>query len=147
VLRQDKKAAQVIANGKKNSMRESIDHFLKGNDMTKTRQKTTSSNKSAQTTQKKHVGDKKPPLADELVQLNDDFAEFSEISAFLCHAFATALSDHEWLDQEIISGARRCSNWLQRRTCELKDDIRHVHTRYVAEHEETASPSCKKDTQ
>jgi len=80
------------------------------------------------------------PLADELLKLDDDFAEYSEISAFLCHAFAVALADHESLNKDIISGARRCSNWLQFRSAELKDDIRHVHARYAAAHRQE-SPS------
>jgi hypothetical protein len=69
-----------------------------------------------------------------LLQLDDDFTEYSEISAFLCHSFATALSNHESLNKDIISGAMRCSNWLQFRSGELKGDIKHVHARYVVEH-------------
>lgn len=75
--------------------------------------------------------DKKLPLADELLQLDDDFSEFSEISAFLCQAFATVLSDHESLNKDVIAGAMRCSNWLQFRSGELKKAIRHVHARYI----------------
>lgn len=102
--------------------------------MANTRKKTATANKPAQSAKNSLASNKAPPLADELLQLNDDFAEFSEISAFLCHAFATALSGHESLNEEVISGARRCSNWLQFRSGELKDGIRHVHARYAAEH-------------
>jgi hypothetical protein len=70
--------------------------------------------------------DLSPALKTELIELIDDFAEFSEISAFLCHAYATSLSDPKWLNQEITSGARICSIWLQSRTCKLKDDIQHI---------------------
>jgi hypothetical protein len=102
--------------------------------MSNIRQKPATASKPAQLGKKCSVSGKVPPLADELLQLNDDFTEFSEINAFMCHAFATALSGHESLNKDIISGARRCSNWLQFRSVELKNDIRHVHARYAAEH-------------
>lgn len=91
---------------------------------------------SAQAATKRMTSDQERSLSDELTQLNDDFVEFSEINAFLCHAFASALSEHEWLNSDAIDGARRCSNWQQSRTSELREDFRHVHARYTAEHEE-----------
>jgi len=91
---------------------------------------------SAQTATKGTVSDQVRSLSDELTKLNDDFVEFGEINAFLCLAFASALSDHEWLNAEVIDGARRCSTWLQSRTSELREDFRHVHARYTAELEE-----------
>ena len=87
------------------------------------------------------TGDQPQSLAEELIQLNDDFAEFREISAFLCHAYATSLSDHDWLDKDIIAGARRCSNWLQSRTGKLNEHVRHVQARYTSERAETVSPA------
>lgn len=102
--------------------------------MTNTRQKTAIANKPALPAKTIRVSDKTPPLAEELLQLDDDFTEYSEISAFLCHAFAVALSDHESLNEDVISGARRCSNWLQFRSMELKNDVKHVHARYATEH-------------
>ncbi|OIR09783.1 hypothetical protein GALL_81890 [mine drainage metagenome] len=99
--------------------------------MTTNRQKTTRAKRTMQPSKKKFVSTKAQPLADELLQLNDDFAEFSDMSAFLCNAFAITLAEHEWLNEEIISGARICSNWLYSRTCKFKDDIRHVNTSYA----------------
>lgn len=110
--------------------------------MTNTSNNVFTSNKSEQDVNREHASAEAPSLADELIQLNDDFAEYSAISAFMCNAFATALKEHERLNQEIISGARICSDWLQQKTGELKDDIRHVRLRYVAEHKE-ASPNNK----
>jgi hypothetical protein len=86
-----------------------------------------------------------PSLTGELIRLNDDFGEFSDVSAFMCNAFANALQEHERLNKEIISGARICSDWLQQKTSELKDDIRHVRMRYVAEHNQ-ASPNDQTKT-
>lgn len=92
------------------------------------------SNQSRADANMRHASAEAPSLADELIQLDDDFGEFRDISAFMCNAFANALKEHERLNQEIISGARICSDWLQQKTDELRDDIRHVHLRYVAEH-------------
>jgi hypothetical protein len=102
--------------------------------MTNTRKKTAISTKPALSGKKTLNSDELAPLADELLQLDDDFTEYSEISSFLCLAFATALSNHESLNKDVISGAMRCSNWLQFRSGELKDDIKHAHARYVVEH-------------
>jgi len=74
-----------------------------------------------------HTRDQPAALENELIQLIDDFAEFSDINAFMCHAFATSLSDPKWLNPEIITGARLCSIWLQSRTNKLKNDIRQIH--------------------
>ncbi len=105
--------------------------------MTRTKQNTAPSNNSACP----RSNPASPSLADELLRLDDDFTEFSEISAFLCHAFAVALVAHESLNKDVISGARRCANWLQFRSEELKDDIRHVHARYTAEQKKVGAPS------
>lgn len=104
-----------------------------------TASKTRTTSNTDQTTKKSAISEQSPSLTDELLQLNDKFVEYSEVNAFLCHAFATSLSEHEWLDQEIISGARRCSNWLQSRTSDLRDDMQHALARYVAEQEEKQS--------
>ena len=101
--------------------------------MTEIRQTSATSENPAPSAKNPAVSDKPPSLADELLQLNDDFAEFSEIGAFMCHAFAISLHDHESLNKDVISGARRCSNWLQFRSEEMRERIRHVHARYAAE--------------
>lgn len=95
--------------------------------------------KSAQAAKRKHTSSKLPSLADELIQLIDDFAEYSDISAFLCHAFASTLADHERVNPEIMSGARICSDWLQKRTGELNVNLRQVHARYAAEQQKEVS--------
>ena len=82
---------------------------------------------------KEKMKKKKPVLAEKLLQLNDDFAEYSEVSAFLCRAMTSALSDPESLDECAVLGAKRCSAWLQIRADELQKSLRHVHKRYVDE--------------
>ena len=106
--------------------------------MTNTRSNVFTSNKSGQDVNGEHTSVEAPSLTNELIQLNDDFGEFSAVSAFMSNAFANALTEHERLNKEIISGARICSNWLQQKTSELKDDIRQVRLRYVAEHNEVS---------
>jgi hypothetical protein len=109
--------------------------------MTKIKQQTAIPNQPALPDKTTGINPKAPALAAELLQLDDDFTEFSEISAFLCHAFAVALIDHESINQDVISGARRCANWLQFRSQEIRDDIRHAHARYTAEHNKSGLPS------
>ena len=58
-----------------------------------------------------------------LLQLEDDFAEFASLSAFLSNAFAATLKEQEWLTPEIVSGARLCSCWQQQRAAELKAEL------------------------
>ena len=113
--------------------------------MTNIRNNVFTSNKSERDVNGEHTSVEAPSLTDELIQLNDDVGEFGDVSAFMCNAFANALTEHERLNKEIISGARICSDWLQQRTGELKDDIRQMRLRYVTEHNE-ASPNGQTKT-
>lgn len=108
--------------------------------MTKNKKKPAQSAEGEQPVKRQHVSRKVPPLEEELIKLNDDFAEFSDVSAFLCRAYATTLADHERLNQDIISGARICSSWLQEKACTLKTDLRHVHARYDTEKRNKSRP-------
>ena len=59
--------------------------------MTNTSNNVFTSNKSEQDVDSEHASAEAPSLTDELIQLNDDFGEFSDVSAFMCNAFANAL--------------------------------------------------------
>ena len=113
--------------------------------MTNTRNNVFTSNKSERNVNGEHTPTEAPSLTDKLIQLNDDFGEFGDVSAFMSNAFANALTEHERLNKEIISGARICSDWLHQKTSELKDDLRQVRLRYIAEHNE-ASPNSETKT-
>lgn len=65
-----------------------------------------------------------------LLQLEDDFAEFASLSAFLTNAFVVTIKEHEWLTPEIVSGARLCSCRLQQRAVELKDELHVLRLNY-----------------
>ncbi len=58
-----------------------------------------------------------------LLKFEDDFADYADISAFLCNAFAATIKEPQWLTPEIVSGARLCSCWLQRRASELRAEL------------------------
>jgi hypothetical protein len=78
-----------------------------------------------------------PPIDEALIKLIDDITEFSDISAFICHALAVSLSDRERINDEIATGARICTNWLQSRANVIKEDIRHVQFQHVQSSLET----------
>ena len=99
--------------------------------MTNTRQKSAISSKPVKRAKKERCRDKKLSLADELLQLDDDFSEYCEISAFMCQALANALSNHESLNKDVIAGAMRCSNWLQFRSEDMKNAIRETRARHA----------------
>jgi len=104
--------------------------------LTKANHNASPSGKSASNSKRNHASLKVPTLEAEMIQLRDDFAEFSDISAFLNHAMANTLSGQEVLNPEIIAGARICSHCLQSRTSQLKQDIQRIHARYAKEHKE-----------
>jgi len=79
-------------------------------------------------------GDEIPPLSDAMMKLIDDFADYCDISAFICHALAISLSEQEQPNMKIIAGARICSAWLQTRSAEVQGNLSDVHARYVSEH-------------
>lgn len=82
------------------------------------------------------------PLAQELIELSDRFAEFNCINAFLSDAFVSLMSDQDAMKQEIVRGARYCAESMQSRSSELKTALDRVCTRYLAESgTQTAAPT------
>lgn len=73
------------------------------------------------------------PLAQELIELSDRFAEFNCINAFLSDAFVSVMSDQDAVKQEVVLGARYCAESMQSRSSELKTALDQVCTRYLAE--------------
>ncbi|NNM68912.1 MAG: hypothetical protein HKM00_02885, partial [Gallionella sp.] len=55
-------------------------------------------------------------------------------NAFLSNAFVLSLTEHDWLDPEIIAGARRCCNWQLQQNSRLAARMQRVVERYTAEH-------------
>ena len=101
--------------------------------MSKPRTKHAKANNTSTPVNKSGVREHCSLIGEELLQLNDDLAEFCEITAFMSHSFALALAESETLNKEVIAGARRCSNWLQFRSAELKEVANQVQVRYTTQ--------------
>ncbi len=74
-----------------------------------------------------------PSVGDALLQLNDDFAEYHSMSAFLCTAFTSVMSTHHPLEEAVIQGARQCAELLQARGDQLKSDLGNTRHLYIGE--------------
>lgn len=61
---------------------------------------------------------------EKLIQLTDEFTEFSAKSAFITHALVLSLNEPDCLTPEISSGARYCTDELLRTVLKIKDDIK-----------------------
>lgn len=72
-------------------------------------------------------------LAQEVVQLSDNFAEFNKMNAFLYEAFTKVMSTDDPVREEVHQGAMYCSELLQARSEELKAAIEQLRERCVAE--------------
>ncbi len=70
--------------------------------------------------------DEERSLMHELILLADDFSDYTCVSSFLCSALAAVMSTDEPLQAEVIEGAKRCTEMLQSRTRQLKQDLHHV---------------------
>lgn len=62
--------------------------------------------------------------SEQLIQLTDQFSEFSAKNAFFTHALVSALHEPDCLTPEISSGARYFSDELRRTVLKIKDDIK-----------------------
>lgn len=65
---------------------------------------------------------------EKLIQLSDEFSEFSAKSAFITHALVLSLLEPDFLTPEISSGARFCTEELQRTLLKIKEDIKSLQT-------------------
>jgi hypothetical protein len=81
--------------------------------------------------------DDQMPLVHEITQLADLFAEFNSVNAFLCSSLTRVMSSHEPIREEIIQGAKQCSEAVQTRGQELKVAIEHIRKRSLAASEST----------
>jgi hypothetical protein len=63
-----------------------------------------------------------------VLQLYDEFAQFSCQCAFLCDSFSTISAQPEFIEPETIDGIQYYSRWLKTRTLEIKSELKKVHT-------------------
>ncbi len=72
-------------------------------------------------------------LSQEIVQLSDNFSEFNQVNAFLCNAFTSVMSSGDPVQEDVLQGAKYCSDYLQARSHELKEAIDRLRERCIAE--------------
>jgi hypothetical protein len=70
-----------------------------------------------------------PTLCQDLVQLYDNFAEFTDYCSFLCDTVPGLFSEEFDLDDHTIQGVRRHFSWLKLRAEELKLDLDEIQQR------------------
>jgi hypothetical protein len=62
-----------------------------------------------------------------VLQLYDEFTQFSYQCAFLCDSFSTISAQPELIEPETIDGIQHYSRWLKTRTLEIKSELKKVH--------------------
>lgn len=77
--------------------------------------------------------DEELSLSQEIVQLSDNFSEFNKVNAFLCVAFTSVMSSDDPVQENVLQGAKYCSDYLQVRSRELKEAIDQLRERCAAE--------------
>lgn len=75
---------------------------------------------------KQKNNDQQPSLPLALIQHYDDFADFADNCAFLCDAFASLTGNYQNLDECSIHGLERKTNWLKKRTYEIKANLKKI---------------------
>jgi hypothetical protein len=72
-------------------------------------------------------GDSQTDLpARELLKLYDELTALNTCSAFVMHALAAALANGGGLDERLATGAVFCAQWLNDRTAELEQQLKHI---------------------
>jgi len=66
------------------------------------------------------------PPAPELLRLYDELTALHACNAFVMQALAAALASGGGLDERSATGAVFCTQWLNDRTAELEQQLKHV---------------------
>ena len=72
-------------------------------------------------------------LEDEIMELADAYAELHCISSFLCSAMTAVMSSPEPLKEELVQGAKSCTEALLQRSQAVKEGIEKLRKRAMAE--------------
>jgi len=70
-------------------------------------------------------------LEEEIIHLSDSFAEFISINAFMSAAMTAVMSADDSVPEDVLQGAKRCSDIVRSRTLELKVEMDHFRKRYL----------------
>ena len=70
-------------------------------------------------------------LEEEIIHLADSFAEFISINAFMSAAMTAVMSTDDSVPEDVLQGAKRCSDNVRSRIRELKAEMNHFMRRYL----------------
>jgi hypothetical protein len=70
-------------------------------------------------------------LEEEIVHLADRFAEFASINAFICASMTSVMSADDSVPEDVLQGARRCSDAIRSRSLEMKVAMDQFRERYL----------------
>lgn len=70
-------------------------------------------------------------LEEEIVHLADSFAEFASINAFICASMASVMSADDSVPEDVLQGARRCSDAIRSSSLEMKVVMDQFRERYL----------------
>ena len=65
-------------------------------------------------------------LARELLQFYDELTALNACSAFVMQALASTLANGGGLDERSATGAVFCAQWLNDRTAEMEQKLKHI---------------------
>lgn len=65
-------------------------------------------------------------LAREVLQFYDELTALHACSAFVMQALASTLAKGEGLDERSATGAVFCTQWLNDRTAEMEQKLKHI---------------------
>jgi len=70
-------------------------------------------------------------LEEEIIHLADSFAEFISINAFMCASMTAVMSSEDSVPEDVLQGARRCSDAMRSRSLEMKVAMDRFRERYL----------------
>jgi len=70
-------------------------------------------------------------LEEEIIHLADSFSEFVSINAFMSASMAAVMSADDSVPEDVLQGARRCSDAIRFRSQEMKGAIDQFRERYL----------------
>lgn len=70
-------------------------------------------------------------LEEEIIHLADSFSEFVSINAFMSASMAAVMSADDSVPEDVLQGARRCSDAIRSRSQEMKVAMDKFRDRYL----------------
>jgi len=70
-------------------------------------------------------------LEGEIIHISDGLAEFCAINAFMSAAMTSVMSAEESVPEDVLHGARRCSDAIRTRMQGLKAEVEHFRVRFL----------------